>query len=51
MSTELVAAVESHSTERDVISILPDLADLRISNDDGAEQDLIEIILQKLATD
>ena len=47
----VLTAVESHSTELDVISKLPDLADLRLSNDDDAEQDLVEIIARRLATD
>ena len=50
-NAELLTAVESHSTEREVISRLPDLADLRLSNDDGAEEELVDIILRKLATD
>jgi cytidylate kinase len=50
-NAEALAAAESHSTELDVISKLPDLADLRLSNDDGAEYDLVEIIVQRLRTD
>jgi len=48
---EGLTAVESHSTELDVISKLPDLADLCLSTDDGAEQDLVEIIVQRLTTE
>jgi cytidylate kinase len=49
-STKLLTAVEDHSTELDVISRLPGLADLRVSNDDGEEQHLVDTILRKVAT-
>lgn len=50
-NAEALATAESHSTELDVISKLPGLADLRLLNDDGAEYDLVEIIVQRLRTD
>lgn len=43
-----LSAVESHSTERDVISRLPELADLRLSNQDGSEQELLQRIQDRI---
>jgi len=45
-----LAASESHSTEREVISRLPDLADLRLSNKDGSEQEMLRFIEDRLGS-
>lgn len=47
-NADVLTAVETHSTEVDVVSKLPDLADLRLSNDDGTVQDLVEMIVQRV---
>ena len=48
IDAESLAVAESHSTEHDVISVLPDLADLRLSNDDGSEAELVQHIENQL---
>lgn len=48
IDAESLAVAESHSTERDVITVLPDLADLRLSNDQGSEAELIQHIENQL---
>jgi hypothetical protein len=45
---QALAVTESHFTERDVISVLPDLADLRLSNDYGSEAELVQHIENQL---
>lgn len=48
IAAEFLAVAESHSTEHDVISVLPDLADLRLSNDQGSEAELVQYIENQL---
>lgn len=48
IDAESLAVAESLSTEHDVISVLPDLADLRLSNDDGSEAELVQHIENQL---
>jgi hypothetical protein len=48
INVESLAVAESHSTEHDVISVLPDLADMRLSNDEGSEAELLEHIERQL---
>jgi cytidylate kinase len=48
IDAESLAVAESHSTEHDVASILPDLADLRVSNDHGSEAELVAHIENQL---
>lgn len=48
INSETLAVAESHSTEHDVISVLPDLADLRLSNDYGSEAELVQHIENQL---
>ena len=42
------ASAEAHSTEQDVISRLPDLADLRIFTKDGSQQEILQRIKDRL---
>jgi cytidylate kinase len=48
IDAEALAVAESHSTEHEVISVLPDLADLRLSSDHGSEAELVQYIENQL---
>jgi cytidylate kinase len=48
IEADLLPTVELHSTERDVISRLPDLADLRLLNETNTAQGLVRSIRERL---